>query len=73
MSRVALGLLESRGEGLATYALAVDDLEGDVAALQADGSPIGTPVAGARARPGRRDGPLVDGVGGPRCPIARRS
>ncbi len=51
VSRVALGLLESRGEGLATYALAVDDLEGDVAALQADGSPIGEPVAGARARP----------------------
>lgn len=47
----ALERLESRGEGLATYALASDDLAGDVARLTAAGSPIGPPVAGSRIRP----------------------
>jgi hypothetical protein len=52
----ALALLESGREGLATYALATDDLEGDVARLRASGSPIGTGVAGSRQRD---DGEIV--------------
>jgi len=56
VSRASLEQLESRGEGLATYALAVDDVAGDVAALRAEGSPIGEPVAGTRVR---QDGEAV--------------
>ncbi len=52
----ALRQLEERGEGLATYALATDDVTRDVARLRAAGSPIGEPVAGSRVRP---DGELV--------------
>lgn len=47
----ALDLLEGGREGLATYALACDDLATDVARLRAAGSPIGEPVAGSRRRP----------------------
>jgi hypothetical protein len=52
----ALRQLEERGEGLATYALATDDVARDVARLRAVGSPIGGPVAGSRIRP---DGEIV--------------
>ena len=52
----ALAQLEVRGEGLATYALATDDLAGEVARLRAAGSPIGEPVLGSRVRP---DGEVV--------------
>jgi hypothetical protein len=52
----ALARLESGHEGLATYALATDDVEGDVARLRASGSAIGGPVAGARRRD---DGEIV--------------
>jgi hypothetical protein len=47
----ALRQLEERGEGLATYALATDDVARDVARLRAAGSPIDEPVAGSRVRP----------------------
>jgi hypothetical protein len=43
-------LLDSGREGLATYALATDDIAGDVARLRAASSPIGEPVAGSRRR-----------------------
>jgi hypothetical protein len=52
----ALAHLDERGEGLATYAVATDDVAQDVARLRAIGSPIGDPVAGARTRP---DGEVV--------------
>jgi catechol 2,3-dioxygenase-like lactoylglutathione lyase family enzyme len=52
----ALAHLEERGEGLATYALATDDVMRDAARLRAAGSPIGDPVAGDRVRP---DGEVV--------------
>jgi hypothetical protein len=51
VGNAALALLEAGREGLATYALASDDLAGDVARLRAAGSPIGEPVTGARVRP----------------------
>ncbi len=56
VSNAALAFLEGQGEGLATYALATDDVAGDVARLHAAGSPIGEPVTGSRVRP---DGEVV--------------
>ena len=56
VGNAALAHLERRGEGLATYALATDDVVRDVARLRAAGSPIGEPVAGSRVRP---DGEVV--------------
>jgi catechol 2,3-dioxygenase-like lactoylglutathione lyase family enzyme len=52
----ALTQLEERGEGLATYALATDDVVRDVARLRAAGSSIGESVPGSRVRP---DGEVV--------------
>ena len=49
-------VLDDGREGLATYALATDDVAGDAARLRAGGSPIGVPVAGSRTRP---DGGVV--------------
>lgn len=51
VGNASLAHLETRGEGLATYALCSDDLAADVARLRAAGSPIGEPVHGARRRP----------------------
>ncbi len=51
VGNAALAFLETHGEGLATYALASDDVAGDVQALRAAGSPIAAPVAGERLRP----------------------
>ena len=51
VGRAALAVLDAGAEGLATFALATDDIAGDVARLQAAGSPIGAPVEGARTRP----------------------
>jgi hypothetical protein len=48
---VALALLGSGREGLATLALATDDVRTDVARLRAAASSIGQPVAGSRRRP----------------------
>lgn len=56
VGRAALALLDAGREGLATYALASDDIERDVRALWAEGSPIGEPVAGSRVR---QDGGVV--------------
>lgn len=56
VGRAALALLDGGHEGLATYALATDDIERDVRALWAGGSAIGEPVAGSRVRP---DGDVV--------------
>ena len=56
VGNAALAQLEERGEGLATYALATDDVARDVALLRGAGSPIGEPVAGSRVRP---DGEVV--------------
>ncbi len=56
VGRAALTLLESGREGLATYALATDDVAEDVARLRAAGSPIGGAVAGSRQRD---DGEIV--------------
>ena len=49
-------LLDAGREGLATYALATDDVDGDVGRLRAAGSSIATPVDGSRTRP---DGEVV--------------
>jgi hypothetical protein len=46
-----VAVLEAGREGLATYALATDDIVGDVNRLRASGSWIGNPVAGSRGRP----------------------
>jgi hypothetical protein len=51
VGNASLAHLEARGEGLATYALASDDVAGDVARLRVAGSPIALPVAGQRVRP----------------------
>jgi len=56
VGNAALAMLETGGDGLATYALATDDVRGDVARLRGAGSSIGEPVAGSRRRP---DGELV--------------
>jgi hypothetical protein len=56
VARASLAVLDAGGEGLASFALATDDIEGDVAALRARGSPISLPVDGSRARP---DGEVV--------------
>ena len=66
-------MLDADAEGLATFALATDDIVGDVARLQAAGSSIGAPVEGARTRP---DGDTVRWRARPRQhsgPASRRS
>jgi hypothetical protein len=44
------------GGGLATWAIATDAIESEVAALRAVGSPVGVPISGERRRP---DGAVV--------------
>jgi hypothetical protein len=56
VGRVALRLLDEDREGLATYALATDDVTDLAERLRAAGSTIGPPVPGARTRP---DGEVV--------------
>lgn len=56
VGRAALDLLDTGREGLASYALATDDIGADVARLRSAGSSIGLPVTGSRLRP---DGELV--------------
>ena len=56
VARATLAALDAGAEGLATFALATDDIEGDVARLHAAGSTIGAPIDGSRARP---DGEVV--------------
>lgn len=56
VGRTALTVLDAGREGLATYALATDAIEADVARLRGSGSPIGAPVTGSRVRP---DGEVV--------------
>jgi hypothetical protein len=51
VGNASLARLEAHGEGLATFALASDDLAADVTRLRAAGSPIAEPVAGWRVRP----------------------
>ena len=51
-----MALLDAGHEGLATYALATDDVAGEVQRLRGAGSAIGDAVAGSRRRP---DGELV--------------
>lgn len=56
VGRATLAVLDAGHEGLATYALAVDDTARAVAILHATGSRIGEPVMGSRVRP---DGEVV--------------
>ena len=56
VARSTLAVLDAGGEGLASFALATDDIEGDVARLRGQGSAISPPVDGFRARP---DGEVV--------------
>jgi len=56
VGNAALACLEAGREGLATFALATDAVDADVAALRAAGSPIGMPVPGSRTR---QDGETV--------------
>jgi catechol 2,3-dioxygenase-like lactoylglutathione lyase family enzyme len=56
VGRVSMALLDAGREGLATYALATDDVAGEIERLRAAGSPIGGAVPGSRRRP---DGELV--------------
>ena len=53
----ALRYLEEQGDGLATYALLVDDLEGTASRIRAQGSSIGPVIHGSRTRD---DGELVE-------------
>jgi len=50
VGNAALAMLDAGREGLATYALATDDIAADAWQLRADGSPIGEPVSGSRRR-----------------------
>jgi catechol 2,3-dioxygenase-like lactoylglutathione lyase family enzyme len=56
VGRAALRVLDERREGLATFALASDDVAGDVERLRAAGASIAVPVPGSRTRP---DGGVV--------------
>ncbi len=56
VGRASMAVLDRGREGLATYALATDDVAGDTARLRAEGSPLGEPVVGSRTRP---DGGVV--------------
>jgi catechol 2,3-dioxygenase-like lactoylglutathione lyase family enzyme len=56
VGRAAMAVLDDGREGLATYALAVDDVAAEVARLRAAGSPIGDGVPGSRRR---ADGEVV--------------
>ena len=56
VSRAALSLLDEGREGLATFAIAVNDIGAETARLRAAGSSIRVPVAGQRVRP---DGEIV--------------
>jgi hypothetical protein len=56
VGNASLAVLASGREGLATYALATDDIASDVARLQTSGSPISSPLAGSRRR---ADGEVV--------------
>ncbi len=56
VARATLAVLDGGDEGLATFALATDEIDGEVARLRAAGSSIGAPVDGSRARP---DGEVV--------------
>ena len=51
VGRAALELLDAGGEGLATWAVAVDDCHTEVARLRSLGARIGDPVRGSRVRP----------------------
>jgi hypothetical protein len=56
VGRASLAFLESGSEGLATWAVATNDIERDTARLRAGGSRIAPPVEGSRTRP---DGEVV--------------
>ena len=56
VGRAALAVLDDGREGMATFALATDDVAGDAARLRGRGSPIGKPLAGSRTGP---DGGVV--------------
>jgi hypothetical protein len=56
VGRASMAVLDEDREGLATWALATDDVAGDAMCLRAGGSSIGEPVAGSRTRP---DGGVV--------------
>ncbi len=56
VGQAALALLDAGTEGLATYALASDDVAAEVGRLRDVGSPIGAAVSGSRVRP---DGEVV--------------
>jgi Glyoxalase-like domain len=56
VGRATLVVLDAGREGLVTFALATDDIDGDVGRLRATGSSIAAPVDGSRTRP---DGDVV--------------
>ena len=56
VGRATLAVLDAGREGMATFAVATDDIGGDVARLRAAGSAIAPPVDGSRVRP---DGEVV--------------
>ena len=56
VGRASMAVLDGGREGLATWALATDDVAGDAMRLRAGGSSIGEPVGGSRTRP---DGGVV--------------
>jgi hypothetical protein len=56
VGKASLAILAGGHEGLATFALAVDDIEDEVARLRDAGSPISPPIPGFRRRP---DGEVV--------------
>ena len=56
VARATLAVLDAGGDGLASFALATDDIDGEVARLRAAGSSIRAPIDGSRVRP---DGEVV--------------
>ena len=56
VGRATLAILDADREGVATFALATDDIDGDVGRLRNEGSSISAPVDGSRTRP---DGDVV--------------
>ena len=51
VGHAALEVLDAGREGLATWAVTVDDCAAEVAGLRRQGSPIGDPIPGSRIRP----------------------
>ena len=73
VGRAALAVLDAGAEGLATFALATDDIAGDVARLQAAGLAHRRAGRGRARASRRRRRAVAHGRGGARARASRRS